>query len=126
MVDHDEGRPAPVDARRAERALANVSTDLTTLADARARVRIDAAERDPDTVGSVLGRYRARGGLTERELAAWLGIDLPVLADLAEELRPMLAGPDGAVLQELGLDQLAELYGADRERLYEAFNRDDQ
>jgi len=38
--------------------LANVSTDLTALADARARVRIDAAERDTDTVGSVLSRYR--------------------------------------------------------------------
>ena len=104
--------------------LANVSTDLTALADAKARVRIDAAERDTDTVGYVLGRYRAQAGLTERELAAWLGIDLPVLADLAEEIRPekrrLLAGH-----AEMGLEQLAELYGADRARLSEAFDRGD-
>ena len=103
--------------------LANVSTDLTALADARARVRIDAAERDTDTVGYVLGRYRARAGLTERELADWLGIDPTVLADLAEEPRPMAADPDGAILQEMGLEQFAEIYGADRARLLEAFNR---
>jgi hypothetical protein len=97
--------------------LANVSADLTAVADARARVRIDAAERSPDTVGSVLGRYRTQAGLTEQELANRLGINLPVLADLAEEIRPPLAG------QDLGLDQLAELYGVDRERLLEAFKQ---
>jgi hypothetical protein len=105
--------------------LVNVSTDLTALADARARVRIDAAERDTDTVGSTLGRYRAQAGLTERELANWLGIGLPVLADLAEELQPMTVSPDGTILQEMGLEQLAEVYGADRERLLEVFERDD-
>jgi hypothetical protein len=93
-------------------------------ADARARVRIDAAERDTDTVGFMVGQYRAQTGLTERALADWLGIDLPVLADLAEEIRPekrrLLAG-----YSEIGLDQLAEMYGADRERLLEAFDRGD-
>jgi hypothetical protein len=102
--------------------LTNVSTDLTALADAKARVRIDTTERDTDTVGFVLGQYRSRAGLTERELAAWLGIDLPVLADLAEEIRPekrrILAG-----YSEIGLDQLAEVYGADRAQLLEAFDR---
>jgi hypothetical protein len=97
--------------------LTNVSTDLTALADARARVRIDAAERDPDTVGGVLAQYRAQAGLTEQDLATWLGIDLPVLADLTEEIRPPLDG------QDLGLDQLAEVYGADRARLLEVFDR---
>ena len=104
--------------------LANVSADLTALADARARVRIDAAEHDTDTIGFVLGRYRTHVGLTERELAGCLGIDLPVLADLAEEIQPLVIGPDG-VAQEMGLDQLAEAYGADRERLLEAFERGD-
>ena len=61
--------------------LANVSADLTTLADAQACVRIDAAERSTETVGSVLGRYRALTGLTERQLAEWLGI-----VDLLERL----------------------------------------
>ena len=93
--------------------LTNVSTDLTALANARARVRIDAAEHDTDTVGFTLGRYRTQAGLTEQELADWLGIDLPVLADLAEEVRPekrqLLTGHP-----EIGLDQLAELYGAPR------------
>jgi hypothetical protein len=97
---------------------ANVSADLTAVADARARVRLDAAERDADTVGYVLARYRAQAGLTEQELATWLGIDLPVLADLAEEIRP---GTDG---QDLGFDQLAEVYGADRARLLEVFEQD--
>jgi len=49
--------------------LANVSTDLTALADARARVRIDTAEHDTDTVGFLLGQYRTQAGLTEGELA---------------------------------------------------------
>jgi hypothetical protein len=105
--------------------LANVSTNLTTLADAKARVRIDAAERDPDTVGFALGQYRAQAGLTERELADWLGIDLATLAELAEEPQPMLADPNSAILQEIGLEQIAELYGADRARLLEAFDRGD-
>src|SRR4051812_45557037 len=105
--------------------LANVSTDLTALADAKARVRIDAAERDLDTVGFVLGRYRAQAGLTERELADWLGIDLATLAELAEEPQPLLIGQDGAILQEMGLEQIAELYGADRVRLLEVFNQGD-
>jgi len=104
--------------------LANISADLTTLADARARVRIDATEGDTDTVGFVLGQYRTQAGLAERELADWLGINLPVLADLAEEIRPekrqLLAG-----YSEIGLDQLADVYGADRERLLEAFERGD-
>jgi hypothetical protein len=104
--------------------LVNVSTDLTALADARARVHIDATEGDTDTVGFVLGQYRTQAGLTERELADWLGIDLPVLAELAEEIRPekrrLLAG-----YSEIGLDQLAEVYGADRARLLEAFDRSD-
>ena len=99
--------------------LANVSTDLTALTDARARVRIDAAERDAATVGCVLAQYRAQASLTEQALADWLGIDLPVLADLAEEIRPPLDG------QDLGLDQLAEVYGADRTRLLEAFDQGD-
>ena len=67
--------------------LANVSTDLTALADARARVRIDAAEHDTDTVGFVLGRYRARAGLTEQELAD-LARDRP-----ADARRPGGRGP---------------------------------
>jgi hypothetical protein len=104
--------------------LHNVSTDLTALADARARVRIDATEGDTDTVGFVLSQYRTHAGLTERELADWLRIDLPVLADLAEEIRPekrrLLAG-----YSEIGLDQLAEVYGADRARLLEAFEQGD-
>jgi hypothetical protein len=41
---------------------------------------------------------------------------------LAEEIRPQVVGPDG-VAQETGLDQLAEVYGADRARLLEAFDR---
>ena len=102
--------------------LANVSTDLTALTDARARVRIDAAERNPNTVGYMLGRYRTQAGLTERELADRLEIDLPVLADLVEEIRPekrrLLTGYPG-----IGLDQRAELYGADRVRLLEAFEQ---
>ena len=69
--------------------LANVSADLTALADARARVRIDAAERDTDTVGFVLGRYRAQAGLTERELA-----DL-ARDRLAGARRPGGRGPTG-------------------------------
>jgi hypothetical protein len=105
--------------------LANVSTDLSTLRDARARVRIDAAARNADTVGSMLHRYRVRAGLTEHELATWLGIDVPILADLAEEIRPeqryALAGH-----AEMGLDQLAEVYGADRARLLEAFEQGDR
>lgn len=105
--------------------LANVSTDLTALADARARVRIDAAERDTNTVGSVLGRYRAQAGVTERELANWLGIGLPVLAELTEELRPLVVGADGTILQEMGLEQLAELYGVNPARLIEAFEQGD-
>jgi hypothetical protein len=104
--------------------LANVSTALTALADAKARVRIDAAERDTNTVGFVLGQYRAHAGLTEQELTNWLGIDLATLAELAEEPQPMLIGPDGAILQEMGLDQLAEVYGADRERLLEVFEHE--
>jgi hypothetical protein len=104
--------------------LTNVSTNLTALADARARVRIDATERDTDTVGFVLGQYRTQAGLAERELADWLGIDLPALADLAEEIRPekrqLLAG-----YSEIGLDQLAEVYGADLARLLEAFEQSD-
>jgi hypothetical protein len=104
--------------------LTNVSTDLTALADAKARVRIDAAEHDTDTVDFVLGLYRAQAGLTEQGLAEWLGVNLPVLADLAEEVRPekrqLLAGHS-----EMGLAQLAELYGVDRARLLDAFEQDD-
>ena len=58
-------------------------------------------------------------------MADWLGIDLATLAELAEEPQPMLVGPDDTMLQEMGLEQLAELYGADRARLLEAFNWDD-
>jgi hypothetical protein len=47
-------------------------------------------------------------------LADWLGIDLATLAELAKEPRPMVAGPVGAILQEMGLEQIAELYGADQ------------
>ncbi len=104
--------------------LANVSADLTALADTRARVRIDAAERLPDTVGSVLGRYRGRAGLTEQELADRLRIDLPVLADLAEEVRPerrrLLAGH-----AEISLDQPAELFVVNPARLLAAFEQGD-
>jgi hypothetical protein len=103
--------------------LANVSADLTALPDARVRVRIDAAERDPNTVGAVLAQHRARAGLTERELADWLEVDLATLAELAEEPQPMVTGPDGAILQEMGLEQLAEVYGAHRERLFAAFEQ---
>ena len=105
-------------------ALTPVSTALTALADAKARVRIDAAERAADTVGYVLGQYRSHAGMTERELADWLGINLAVLADLAEEVRPekrrRLTGYSGT-----DLDQLAELYGVDPARLLEAFDRGD-
>src|SRR5688572_14278086 len=94
--------------------LANVTPHLTALANAKARVRIDAASRDADMVGSVLATHRKQAGLTEQGLADWLGLDLPSLADLAEELRPGISG------QEMGLDKLAELYGAVRERLLEA------
>jgi hypothetical protein len=103
----------------ADEGPANVSATLTALADAKARVRIDAAERDPDTVGHLLGSYRARAGMTEQELADRLGISLPLLADLAEEPRP------GIGCQEISLDQLADLYQADGNRLLEAFERDD-
>jgi len=73
----------------------------------------------------VLERYRTQASLTERELADWLGIDLAVLADLTEEPQPLLISQDGAILQEMGLDQLAEVYGTDRTRLLEAFDRGD-
>ena len=95
----------------------NVSANLTTLDDARARVRIDMAERDADTMGHLLAAYRGRYGLTEQELALQLGISLPTLAGLAEELRP---GTEG---QDMGLEQLADLYQADGGRLLEAFAR---
>jgi len=95
--------------------LANVTTNLTSLANAKARVRIDATSGDADTLGSVLAIYRKQAGLNEQGLADWLGLDLPSIADLAEELRPGVGG------QEMGLDQLAELYGADRARLLEVF-----
>jgi hypothetical protein len=95
----------------------NVSASLTALDDARARVRIDAAEHDHDTVGHLLATYRKREGLTEQALAARLGIGLLSLAGLAEELRP---GVDG---QDMGLEQLADLYQADGGRLLEAFER---
>ena len=68
--------------------LANVSTNLTALANARARVQIDAAATDADTVGWVLAAHRAGAGVTVEALADWLGLDLPSLADLAQELRP--------------------------------------
>jgi hypothetical protein len=96
---------------------ANVSATLTALDDARAWVRIDTAERNPDTVGHLLAAYRRREDLTEQDLAAHLGISLLSLADLAEELRP------GTESQEMGLEQLADLYQADGERLLEAFER---
>jgi transcriptional regulator with XRE-family HTH domain len=95
---------------------ANGSTTLTALADAKARVRIDAAERDPDTVGHLLAAYRTREGLTEQELAARLGISLLSLAGLAEELRP------GVGVKEMGLEALADLYQANHARLLEAFD----
>lgn len=98
-------------------SLANLSADLTAIIDARAQVRIDAAERDPNTVGFALGRYRVRAGLTEQELADWLGITLPILADLAIEMQPLVGG------QAMGVEQIAEVYGADRERLKEGFER---
>jgi hypothetical protein len=109
MTQHDPAEP-----------IANVSTSLSTLANAKARVRIDKAERNADTVGFVLLAYRAQAGLTEQELADWLGISLPVLAALAEEIRPEQRLPMPGQ-QEMGLDQLAELYGADRDRLLEAY-----
>jgi hypothetical protein len=113
-----------VNAQNDDHQLANLSEDLTSLHNARARVRIGAAEREDDTVGSVLRRYRNQAGLTEQELATWLGIAPPVLADLAEELRPMAVDEDGDVIQDMGLDQLADMYGADRTRLLEAFSQD--
>lgn len=100
--------------------LANVSSNLTTLANARARVRIDAAATASDTVGSALAAYRTRAGVTVEALADWLGLDLPSLADLAQELRPGIGG------QEMGIDQFAELYGADRVRLLEVFDQGDE
>ena len=105
------------DSTRIDGDLANVSPNLTALEDARARVRIDGAERDRNTVGYRLGAYRRREGLTEQELADRLGIDLPSLAALSEERQP---GTDD---QEMGLDQLADLYNADRLLLLEAFER---
>ena len=96
---------------------ANVSANLTALDDARVRVRIDAAERDSDSVGSVLAAYRVRYGLTEQDLASRLGIGLLSLAGLAEELRP---GTEG---QDMGLEQIADLYQADGGRLLEAFEQ---
>ena len=72
----------------------------------------------------MLGQYRTHAGLTEQELADWLGVTLPVLADLAEEIRPekrrLLTSSS-----RIGLNQLAELYGADCERLLEAFEQGD-
>jgi len=95
--------------------LANVSTHLTALADAKARVQLDATTQDADTVGSVLAAYRSQTDLTWQQLADWLEIDLPSLADLAGELQPGLGG------QEMGIDQMAELYGTDRLLLLKAF-----
>lgn len=118
----------------ADNTIIAISSDRRTVYAARSliqetwfrscRIRINAAARNPGTVGSILHQYRTQTSLTEQELADWLGVDLPILADLAEEIRPerrpVLTGHE-----EMGLDQLAELYGADRQRLLEAFEHGD-
>jgi len=104
--------------------LANVSTNLTALADARARVRIDATERDTDTVGFVLGQYRTQAGLAERELADWLGIEPDDLVRLAVDRRPAAARAD-LTYDRAQIRALAIAYGAHPDRLLVTFEQGD-
>jgi len=86
------------------------------------RARIYAAEQSPDLVGSTLGRYRMLAGLCPDELAAWLGITVTALADLAHEPRPRIIGIDRTMRPEHGLEALAVHYHADMDRLVDVFN----
>jgi hypothetical protein len=83
------------------------------------------AEQDSDRVGYVLATFRTQRGWSREQLADWLGIEPDELVRLAAKVRPAAVSSITMLFDPEPIDELADRHGTHRERLYEAFDRDD-
>jgi hypothetical protein len=106
-------------------ALAETALTALVLPDSESVIDADrealaAAELDPYKIGHALAGYRERHGWTQDDLAAFLGLTVRQLADLAAESRPLVRSAQGVWSPGSGIYALAEAHGADSHRLFEA------
>jgi hypothetical protein len=126
MTTHRERLHQLLDTLPDER-LAQAETALAALAmpDDDSIIRADRqalaeAELDPEKIGHALAGYRTRRGWTHEDLAAFLGLSLSQLVSLSVEPRPLVRSKEGIWSHGSGIYALAEAYGADNHRLFEA------
>ena len=86
---------------------------------------LEHAERDDDRVGYVLTTFRSQRGWSREQLADWLGVGLDDFGRLAITTRPRAVNGLTLLYDPEPINELADICGAHRERLYEAFEQGD-